>query len=203
MKKIYWMIMLVAHFSFGIEVSRDSIESSWSGGDSIWFRNKSALPIRINGIYLKRITGSFGDGLVFKVSNEKGLVLGAYSHWFSLRHSGDSLYIPIESWNQNPVITIPAFDSIYIKTILYGTCLFCVSSSPPPIDYHLELYFVVDKNNRAKINVYGNFITGAVHKSNARKSKTELDRTWLINGRKSVNQIKTKANLLYPQRDPY
>ena len=182
MKKTLWILFVTASLSSGFEISRDSMESSWTGGDSIWLRNRTSLRITLQSIYVKRVSGNIGDGLLFNVSNEKNHDKNGFTHWYQLRNSGDSLYVPLQSWSQNPAIRIPPFDSISIKSMLYGTCIFCVSDSRPS-DYQVEIHFVAGSNEDGKINLVGRFITGGVHVRRERSAKAEFTGKFRLNGK--------------------
>jgi hypothetical protein len=182
MIKILWILFVTASLSSGFEISRDSMESAWTGGDSLWLKNKTPLPITLQSIYVKRVAGNIGDGLIFNVSNEKNHDKMGFTHWYELRNSGDSLSIPLQSWSQNPAIRIPPFDSISIKNMLYGTCIFCVSNSQP-YDYHVEIHFVAGLNQDVKINLHGRFITDGVHKRKGRSAKTGSKPNFSLNGK--------------------
>ena len=159
MNKALFSLLLLSSLSFGLDFRPTSIKSEYPGRDSVWFRNNTSLPVTIKQIYVKVIAGKIGTEMVFKVSNEKKDVLMGMSHRFQFDHSGDSLYVIPRSWNENPAIKVPANDSISLKTIVYGTCIFCVSMQEQ-VDYTLEVHFVSDKNEHAKLTVTGEFHSG-------------------------------------------
>lgn len=150
---------------FGFELSRDTLVSKFTGGDSVWLINRSAQPVRVASLHAKLLSGRTGNGLVFDVSNVPGGNLGM-SHYYFLQADRDSLFVPTQSWNSNPAIIIPPRDSIHIKNIIYGDCIFCVSLSPP-FDYAIELRFVESGRPPVKLVVLGDFVSGAARRASA------------------------------------
>ena len=159
MKKTLFSLLLLSSLSFGLDFRPTSIKSEFQARDSVWFRNNTSLPVTIKQTYVKVIAGGIGTELMFKVSNEKKEVMNGMSHRLMLDHVGDSLYVNPLFAKDNPAIKIPAFDSVSLKTILYGTCIFCVSMHQYA-DYTIEVHFISDKNEHAKLTVIGQFITG-------------------------------------------
>lgn len=152
--------------AFGFEISRDTLESKFVGGDSVWLINRSPQTARIPSVYVKLLSGRIGNDLVFDVSNEPQDRMMGSSHYYNLQAVGDSLFEAPGIPNPNRAIVIPPRDSVSIKNVLYGTCIYCVSSSAP-FNYTVELNFVESGRPPVKLIVVGNFVSGAVRSGSA------------------------------------
>ncbi len=106
------------------------------------------------------------------------------------------MFIPALNWNTNPKIIIPALDSISIKSILYGSCLFCLSSNPP-FNYRVEIHFVANNNEQAALTVNGLFASGGIHSVNRKLNGIEAKNHFQVNGQKIEAQKSNYKAILF------